>query len=302
MKSEEFINEAGVVSKIGQGLKKAGQGVKSALTPTANLGFGYEKPDYPGSVGTAKGVLGRLASDLVGAENYAATAQALGATGRPKDAEIKDLAKDTVADIRANPRKAAAAMLGNQTTQAPAQSKFQQQFELVDDDPVTIQYKNNTFQRDQYGKWIDFRTGKEAPDRFSTVLDKIAPPVTDTSPTAMQLPVGAVGGKPAAKPAAPAKQNWQMPTTGPAVWKSNRPEQPASAPATPAPQAKARLTRNTDGSITVVDKMGKKWTKPANMDSWTTQDGQLFRQGSSEYEKLNSFVQNLKESLGRKRR
>jgi hypothetical protein len=277
VKSEEFINEA--------------------------FGFGYEKPDYPGSTGRATGVLGRLASDLVGADNYAATAQALGATGRPKNAPITDLAKDTAAQIKSNP-KLAARMVNAPGYTVP--SAFQQQFDLIDDDPPTIQYKNSTYQRDQYGKWIDFRTGKEVPDRFVSVLDKISPPAATTP--GEQLPVGATGTTPptAPKPTAPAP----TPTDQGAVWKSNR--APANAPATSTPpvqalpttqtQAKPKLTRMPDGSIRVVDKMGKQWNKPTADDYWTNERGEIFRPGSQEHQKLSNFVQNLKESLGRKRR
>jgi hypothetical protein len=282
VKSEEFIKEAGIMSKVGGALKSVG----NALKPVGNLGFGYEKPDYPGSTGQATGVLGRLASDLVGADNYAATAQALGATGRPKDAPIKDLAKDTAAQIRSNPA-VAAQMVNTPGHNVP--SAFQQQFQLVDDNPPTVQYKNTTFQRDQYGKWIDFRSGKEVPDRFADVLDKISPAPTTAPASQMPLMSPPLTKSPTAPgptaPTAGSLSGWQ---TGPT--------------ASTQQQAKAKIARMPDGGVVVTDKMGKKWTKPSTGDYWADESGAIFRPASQEYQKLSDFTQNLKESLGRKRR
>lgn len=71
-------------------------------------------------------------------------------------------------------------------------SKFLQQFELISaaDEPATIQYGNTAFQRNEDGNWIDFRSGKLAPDRFVRALDKISPPETEP---AEQEPITVTG-------------------------------------------------------------------------------------------------------------
>lgn len=254
-------------------------------------GMGYDP-----KTGRAKGVLGNVISNVVGAENYGDTGE--WNINRKDKAAAKQYAKNVVNNIKGNAGAAADAMVNKTEVPAPQATKFQQQFELVDNDPPTVQYKNNTFQRDQYGKWIDFRTGKEAPERFTSILDKVSPLATSTEPAGTSLPVGATG-KPTGGPKTAAKKPWAPRSTGPAVWRSNRPA--ATAPAATPTQAKARMIRNNDGSITVTDKLGKKWSMPANINAWRDESGTLYQPGHPEYEKLSNFVKNLRETSSPKR-
>ena len=62
----------------------------------------------------------------------------------------------------------------------PTQSKFLQQFEIVDDNPVTVQWKNQQFQRrGGTGEWVNFPAGKPVSQQMIDALDRISP-----SPTA----------------------------------------------------------------------------------------------------------------------
>jgi hypothetical protein len=236
-------------------------------------GFGYDPKS-----GRAKGVLGRLASDLVGDQNYAAMGQ-----------KIHDKNQSQLAQKTAH-QAADALRLAHKTGINPlikTPSAFEQQFEIVDNDPPTVQYKNNTFQRDQYGKWIDFRTGKEAPERFATVLDRVSPP-KETRPSATDhLPLMSPSAPKAATPS-----TWQQPTTGPAVWKSNRPSaQHAAEPAAPAgatATGKAHVKPTGDGGVQVTDKVGQTYVRPAGKDYWTNPQGGIYMPGSPEYQKLNA--------------
>jgi hypothetical protein len=247
-------------------------------------GMGYDP-----RTGQAKGVLGRLASDLVGADNYASTANYLKSRGDA--ANMKKLATS----ISNSPPEELAGTVKNEP------SKLEKQFELIDADPPTVQFKNDTFQRDQYGKWINFKTGKEVPERFTAILDRISPPAVASAPGG-DLPVGAVGNPNAApRPSRPA------PTGQPAVWKSNRAPDGtpasatppvASAPSAPA-QSKAKLARMPDGSTVVTDKENKRWTKPAGQEYWTDQTGAIYRPGSDQNTRLNTFVTNLAEQKRR---
>jgi hypothetical protein len=228
-------------------------------------GMGYDP-----KTGRAKGVLGHLASDLVGADNYAAM-------GNWKhNRSQKDLAQNTAQAAADAIRQAH--KTGDLPMVAPG-SKFQQQFELVDNDPPTIQYKTNTFQRDEYGKWIDFRTGKEAPERFAQIMDRVSPP--PPSAPVSQMPLMSPSAPKAAKPA-----NW-TPQAGASVWKSNRPQQPA-APATTASTGKARVRPTGDGGTEITDKVGQTYTRPAGKDYWTNPQGGIYMPGSPEYQKLNA--------------
>lgn len=231
-------------------------------------GFGYDP-----TTGRAKGVLGNLASDLVGADNYAAMGKEI------HDYNQKNLAqttKDQAVDAIRQAHKT-----GQNPLLAPS-SKFQQQFELVDNDPPTIQYKNNTFQRDQYGKWIDFRSGKEAPERFAQIMDRVSPP--PPSAPVSQMPLMSPSTPKAATPA-----GWKT-QDGPAVWRSNRPQQPAAPtePTAAATTGKARVRPTSDGGISVTDKVGQTYTRPAGKDYWIAPTGGIYMPGSPEYQKLNA--------------
>lgn len=232
--------------------------------------------------GKATGVLGRLASDLVGDENYAATAK------WNRDRRAKANAKRFAADIPkyrsdlASTIKDTLPDTADQMVSGEPENKFLSQFEIIDQNPITVQYKNETYQRDEHGKWINFKSGQEVPTRVSTTLDKVSPPAKGPSP-AEQMPL-------MSPPKEPAK---------PAVWRSNRAPNAAAttAPAAPAaPEAKAKLARMPDGGTVITDKQNKKWTKPAGKQYWTNEQGAIFMPGSPEYTKLDSFSSNLKEN------
>jgi hypothetical protein len=158
------------------------------------------------------------------------------------------------------------------------ENKFLKQFELVDNDPATVTYKNSTFQRDEHGKWIDFNTGKEVAARISQTLDRVIPPAD--MPVATQLPVGAIDKHP-------------PPALKPAVWRSNRPAASAapepSQPTTAAPARKLpHFGKNADGSIIVTDKQNATWTKPKGQNFWSDASGAIYRPGSEQYDKLEA--------------
>jgi hypothetical protein len=247
-------------------------------------GFGQDP-----KTGRAKGVLGRLASELVGPENYASTANF--ARDKLDKYKMKNMAAAatarTPAELAATVKDELPDTVDQMLTHTEPENKFLKQFELVDNDPATITYKNSTFQRDEHGKWIDFNTGKEVATRISQTLDRVSPPEgstgTSTAPAATQLPAGAI----ATQPPAPQK---------PAVWRSNRPAAPA-APTEPAPAAPAAPTRklphfgkNADGSIIVTDKQNAKWTKPTGQQYWADERGAIYRPGSEQYEKLEASL------------
>ena len=144
-------------------------------------GFGYDP-----RTGQAKGVMGRLASDLVGADNYSATADYLNSH---KNSQAQDAAAADINVASEVPEPST----GPTTKEQP---KFLQQFELVHDNPPTVQYKNAVFQRDQYGKWVAFNSGKPAPARLVAMLDQVSPPA-ETTPGS-ELPAGAVASTPPA--------------------------------------------------------------------------------------------------------
>lgn len=56
------------------------------------------------------------------------------------------------------------------------QSEFIKQFKIIDDDPVTIQWKNQEFQRkDGTGTWVNFPGGKPVSQQMIAALDKVSP-------------------------------------------------------------------------------------------------------------------------------
>ena len=61
---------------------------------------------------------------------------------------------------------------------------FLQQFEIVDDDPITVQWKNQHFQRkDGTGDWVNFPAGKPVSQQMIQALDKVSPPDTPIAST-----------------------------------------------------------------------------------------------------------------------
>jgi hypothetical protein len=67
---------------------------------------------------------------------------------------------------------------------------FQQQFEIVDDNPITIQWKNQIFQRkDGTGPWVNFPAGKPVSDQMIAALDKVSPPPELEKPQVKQKPI-----------------------------------------------------------------------------------------------------------------
>ena len=60
-------------------------------------------------------------------------------------------------------------------------TSFLQQFEIVDTDPVTVQWKNQHFQRkDGTGEWVNFPAGKPVSQQMIDALDRISPPPEST--------------------------------------------------------------------------------------------------------------------------
>ena len=245
-------------------------------------GMGYDP-----KTGRAKGVLGRLASDFVGADNYAATADYT-----KNKLDQRRMKKMTAAASSRTPDQFAATVkdalpgtIDQMLTGTEPENKFLKQFELVDDDPATVTYKNSTFQRDEHGKWIDFNTGKVVAARISQTLDRVSPPEESTgTPATNPLPANAT------RPTAPPAQK-------PAVWRSNRPAATAATaapePAQPATAAPARklphFGKKADGSIIVTDKQNATWSKPVGQDIWVDDaSGTIFRPGHDQYEKLEA--------------
>ena len=251
---------------------------------TEAWGMGYDS-----KTGQAKGVLGRLASDFVGAHNYAATADMM--KNRADKAKMKKMAADASSrtpdelanTVRSDMPGTADQMITPDAVTDP-ENKFLKQWELVDDNPPTVTHQNSTYQRDEHGKWIDFKTGKPVPTRIGQTLDRVSPPTgvagtTDTN----QLPANAL-----AKPTAPI----------------TRPAAPATtaSTATPPVEQKARLTQNPDGSTIITDKHNVKWTKPSGKDYWVGPQNAIVMPGNEQYDKLENFSLNetLKESRSRK--
>ena len=166
-------------------------------------------------------------------------------------------------------------------------SKLLKDFEIVDYNPLTVRWKNKDFQRNKFGEWRSL-DNKPPTEQVGALLDRISPP-----------PKNQGMADPFNKPKAP---KYNTGSEKPAVWRQNpqrvQPSQTQPQPTQPTePQApaKVRITRNTDGSINVVDKLGKTWKSAADGSYWT--DGtSIFRPGSEQFEKLNSLNKNLKEN------
>jgi hypothetical protein len=236
------------------------------------------------TTGRATGVLGRLASDFVGADNYSATANwAKDKMDKAKMKRMTAAASSRTPDELANTIRADLPNTVDQMITPDAgtspENKFLKQWEIVDNDPPTVTHQNATYQRDEHGKWIDFKTGKIVPTRISQTLDRVSPP-TGTTTAIDQLPAGAID-----------KPNQPPVTQKPAVWRSNRPAAPAEPePTTTAPSAQKmpRFGRNADGSIIVTDKQNATWTKPKGQDYWADARGAIYRPGSEQYNKLEA--------------
>ena len=68
-------------------------------------------------------------------------------------------------------------------------SEFIKQFKIVDDNPVTIQWKNQAFQRkDGTGTWVNFPGGKPVSQQMVAALDKVSPLPTNNEPA--KPPIG----------------------------------------------------------------------------------------------------------------
>ena len=75
----------------------------------------------------------------------------------------------------------------------PTQSKFLQQFEIVDDNPVTVQWKNQQFQRrGGTGEWVNFPAGKPVSQQMIDALDRISPPPTTQTKAHTLRPISVV--------------------------------------------------------------------------------------------------------------
>jgi hypothetical protein len=67
-------------------------------------------------------------------------------------------------------------------------SKFLKQFEIIDNDPITVQWKNQQFQRNATtGQWVNFPGGKPISQQMVNALDRISPPPpTEPAPPAIK--------------------------------------------------------------------------------------------------------------------
>lgn len=64
-------------------------------------------------------------------------------------------------------------------------SDFAKMFKVIDQDPITIQWKQEVFQRkDGTGQWVNFPGGKPIPQAMIVALDKVSPPATVAKPSA----------------------------------------------------------------------------------------------------------------------
>lgn len=80
--------------------------------------------------------------------------------------------------------KAIASVPEPKATPAPiGTSEFLKMFKITDTDPVTIQWKQEVFQRkDGTGQWVNFPNGKPIPQAMISALDKISPLSTAEKP------------------------------------------------------------------------------------------------------------------------
>jgi hypothetical protein len=205
----------------------------------------------------------------------------------------------------------------------PQKSKLLKDFEVVHDNPVTIRWKNQDFQRNKMnGEWQNLG-GKPPSEQLSGLLDQISPPqknqgmanpfarsantantqqnvanIQQTQPQSTETPEQKrirlqraaqqqIDNPQVATPQSTPSQTVATPQSIPTQ----------NVPPQPVPPAKIKITRNTDGSISVLDKLGKTWkSDPANRFWQDTSNGSIYRPGSEQYEKLNSLNTNLKES------
>ena len=186
-------------------------------------------------------------------------------------------------DPLANKKSAAPQPTAPQPT-APQKSKLLKDFEVVHDNPVTIRWKNQDFQRNKMnGEWQNLG-GKQPSAQLSGLLDQISPPQKNQGMANPFAKSANVGNNPRTTP---------TPTPNPTP---NPTPQDTTTPQ-PAAPAKIRIIRNTDGSINVVDKLGKTWKSDAAGRFWQdTSTGAIYRPGSEQFEKLSSLNKNLKEN------
>ena len=66
-------------------------------------------------------------------------------------------------------------------SQQPQKSKFLAQFEIINTNPITVQWKNQQFQRDATtGQWVNFPAGKPVSQQMVNALDTVSPPPATT--------------------------------------------------------------------------------------------------------------------------
>lgn len=146
-----------------------------------------------------EGIFSNLARDFVGGTN----AQATDLRRREQEFKYRTQQADasTPAPLnplaRTNPARTAPAP---EKVKPAEVSKFLQQFEIIDDSPVTIQWKNQQFQRKgETGEWVTFPGGKPAPEQMSAALDKVSPlpkaPAKPPKPIAVKDNAGVVWTK-----------------------------------------------------------------------------------------------------------
>jgi hypothetical protein len=88
-------------------------------------------------------------------------------------------------------------------------SEFRKQFQIVDTDPVTIQWKNQHFQRkDGNGPWVNFPAGKPVSQQMSDALDKVSPQVEPERPVRAQKPISVTDQQGAVWNYSDSDRNW----------------------------------------------------------------------------------------------
>ena len=240
--------------------------------------------------GIAKGALGAVGTvgagalrALVGNQEYDATAKWL--KDKAKEKAKKLAAKATASNTETIPEPTAPSTPTASDNNAALQGKQLPVVVKLPSGKEAIKFQNKVFTLNDNGEWQYFGSNKsvtkDLQDEFDAVIgykEPTAParaPAQQTAPATMQSSTPA----PAQQTAAPQQ------TTPP-------PQQTAT---TSAPQ----LTRMPDGSTVVTDKHNVKWTKPTGKDYWVGPQDAIVMPGHEEYNKLNSFSQNLKE--GRKK-
>lgn len=158
MKIKDVINEAEV--SLSKQLSQARQREKQAGQNLSQLK-------------TQQGADAELAGKITNAENALLTrVNELLAAGQGK--QIPPAAQQQVDRIRSEAGLHPVDWKTGKVAVEP--SEFVKQFSIVDDNPVTIQWNKQLFQRkDGTGTWVNFPGGKPASQQMILALDKVSP-------------------------------------------------------------------------------------------------------------------------------